>query len=100
MGKVKGCWGVITRDKNKMETIFNEIENEYIDDIISKTASRIDRKIEFSEGYLRWYQPTPNSIRGIRFNKIWLDIELIHDTELMSIIHTSLLDYNKNISLI
>ena len=100
MDKIIGCWGVITRDKDKMETVFSEIKNKYADDIFNEITYKTYRRIEFSEGNLLWLRPTPNIIRGIKFTKIWLDIELIHDIELMNIIRTSVLDYNKNVSLI
>jgi hypothetical protein len=67
------CFGVMSEDRNKVDLIFNEIEQQYRAHILFKINSKHRRETYFDDGNrLIWVRPIENA-RGYRYHKLWLD---------------------------
>lgn len=70
------CFGVMSNDRNKVDLIFNEIEQQNSKHILFKINSKYRRETYFDDGnILIWVRPTENA-RGYRYHKLWLDRDI------------------------
>ena len=83
------CWGIITDDYYKAESIINQIRYEYPSRMIEQTpiSRGSDRKttIYFEDGLRVVWLGSSSNIRGYRFHRAWVDRRFFIEVEFIPV---------------
>lgn len=90
------CWGVVTSNREKANKVFDEVEKEYERSILRKIVSPNNRETIFQDGHrLIWARP---NVRGRRYNRIWIDKDIVDEEILHCVVYPQLLCSKKDIT--